>query len=337
MRPRAAFAIPICLILLLTAVFSRISVGGSVPASAGPRLSATGGMTFFKDPVIELRAQRAATGIVVGAALAIAGACLQCLFRNPLASPDLLGMASGAGLGVVLASYLRYVTSGQISEVGLALTGPPALMGALGALFITYLLSQRRGFIEPASLLLVGVIVGVLAASATVFVQHLLPDRGVSASRWLLGAIGDDVTWRQIALVGLIVLILGIAAWRLGPWMDAASLGDDEARSLGVPLGALRTFLFIASGVLAAASVVLAGPVAFIGLICPHLIRMFAGPGHRRLILGAALAGAALVVGADTLVRAVELRSGRLPIGVLTSLIGGPLLILLLRDRGRFG
>lgn len=324
-----------CFLLLLAAVVARLSVGGPLAIPSSPAAGVDGGMTFFKSPILELRAQRAGAGLVVGAALAIAGVMLQCLFRNPLASPDLLGMASGAGLGVMLAAYARFVTSGQIAEVGLTFTGPPALAGALAALGVTYLLSQRRGFIDPASLLLIGVIVGVLAASATLLVQSLLPDRGVAAARWLLGAISDDATWKQIVLVGGLVLVTAGIGVRLAPLMDAASLGDDEARSLGVPLGQLRTFLFIASGVLAAASVVLAGPVAFIGLICPHLVRMSAGPAHRSLLIGSALAGGALVVWADTLVKTMDLSSGRLPLGVLTSLIGGPLLIFLLRGRDR--
>ncbi len=323
----------VCLILLLAAVVTRMSIGGPAPQSALPATTEPLTLPFFKSPIVELRAQRAAGAAVVGAALALAGVMLQCLFRNPLASPDLLGMASGAGLGVMLAAYLSFKTAGLISEVGIGATGPPALAGALGALGLTFLFSQRRGFIDPPSLLLVGVIVGILAASATQFIQYLLPDRGVAASRWLLGAISDDVSWKQIALVGSIVVAVLIVTLRLAPALDAATLGDDEARSLGVPLRALRAWLFLASGLLAAASVVLAGPIAFIGLICPHLVRLSAGPSHRHLVLASSIAGAALVVWADTLVKAVELPSGRLPISVLTSLIGGPLLIILLRKR----
>ena len=304
------------------------------PAAArGTADQAEATFPLFKSPILELRAQRALAGVVVGSAVAIAGVMLQCLFRNPLASPDLLGMASGAGLGVMVAAYVSFRSVGVLSEVGLGATGPPALVGALGALGLTYTFSQRRGYIDPPSLLLVGVIVGVLAASFTQFVQYLLPDRGVAASRWLLGAISDDITWRDSGLVLAIVLAIGgITAW-LGPALDAATLGDDEARSLGVPLGGVRAWLFVGAGVLAAASVVIAGPIAFVGLIAPHLVRIAGGPAHRPLVIASALAGGALVVWADTLVKVIELPSGRLPISVLTSLIGGPLLILLLRRR----
>jgi iron complex transport system permease protein len=288
--------------------------------------------SIFRDPVIELRLQRAFAGAVVGAAMALAGVLLQCLLRNPLASPDLMGMASGAGLGVVLASYLQYALLGTVAQLGIAFAAGPALAGALGALALTYLLSQRRGFVDPPTLVLIGVIVGVLAAGLTVFLQHLLPDRGLAASRWLLGSISDDVTWLQIAVVGAVTLAALLAAVRVAPAMDAASLGDDEAASVGVNLHALRLFLFLASGALAAAAVVIAGPVAFVGLICPHLVRQASGPSHRTVVIASTLAGGALVVAADTLVKLIELPSGRLPIGVLTTLIGGPMLVWMLRS-----
>ena len=119
--------------------------------------------------------------------------------------------------------------------------------------------------------------------------------------------------------------LIGLAA---GNAMDAAALGEDEARSVGVPLGALRATLFITAGVLSAASVVLAGPIGFVGLICPHAVRLLAGQSHRTLVLGAAMAGAALVILADTASRAIDLGAGHPPISVLTSLIGGPVLVL---------
>jgi len=277
----------------------------------------------------ELRGTRTLAGIIVGVCLGGAGVMLQCLLRNPLASPDLLGLASGSGFGVMLASYAAY-RAGQGISPGAA-SAPAALIGALGALGLVYTLSQRRGILEPITLILIGVVVSIIASAGTMFVQHLLPDRGVAAGRWLLGALNDDTTHPQLAAVGGVAVgLIGAAAF-LGPAMDAASLSDDEARGVGVPLDRLRAFLFIAAGVLSAGAVILAGPIGFVGLICPHLVRLAAGPGHRVLVMGAAAAGAVLVVGADALVKAIELPSGRLPIGVITSIIGGPLFIVMLR------
>lgn len=279
--------------------------------------------------ILEIRLQRVAAGLTVGAALGLGGVLLQCLLRNPLASPDVIGLASGSGLGVMVAAYATYLVSQQIAPAGV--NAGAALVGSLATLALVYSLAQRRGRVDPVGLVLIGVIVSILCGSATLLVQSLLPDRGVAASRWLLGAINDDVRFGTIASIGAITLVVLVWTILSGPRMDAASLGDDEARSVGVGLGRLRVQLFVASGVLAAGSVVLAGPVGFVGLVCPHLVRLLAGARHRVLAPGAALAGATLVVAADALVKVTDLGSGRLPITVLTSLIGGPLLIWLLR------
>lgn len=291
-----------------------------------------GSLGWAADPaVVGLRVSRAVQGVIVGAALAVAGVMLQSLLRNPLASPDLLGLGSGAGLGVMLGAYAA-------SRAGELVVGPgasalPALAGSVGALALVYLMSQRAGLVEPVSLILVGVIVSLVCGAGTTLVGHLLPDGGIAASRLLMGALSDEVALTSPALWGVGAAVAGGLALGacLGPAMDAASLGEDEARSVGVRLGALRLTLFLAASVLTAGAVVLAGPIGFVGLVCPHAVRLLAGPSHRPLVLGAALAGAALVVGADILVRLVELRSGRLPISVLTALAGGPLFIVLLR------
>lgn len=308
-----------CAVLLALAVVARLVVGGE------------GMVSWPEGMVASLRMQRAAAGAVVGAALAVSGVLLQCLLRNPLASPDLLGLASGAGFGVMVAMYLSFAAGGGIESASLAVTGPGALIGAGAALVLVFTLSQRAWRLEPATLILIGVVVSIIASAGTMLVRHLLPDRGVAASRWLMGAVSDDVTMVQLVVVGSVTLAVAAAAAWFGPAMDAATLGDDEAMSLGVPLARLRAFLFVGAGVLAAASVLLAGPVGFIGLVCPHAVRMAAGPAHRPLVIASAMAGAALVVAADALVKAIELPAGRLPIGVLTALVGGPVLIVLLR------
>lgn len=319
MRRRALIPLLLLALICLAALLLRLSVGGFPEDSPPGTLRA----------ILELRAQRAAAGATVGAALAIAGVFLQCLLRNPLASPDLMGLAGGSGLGVTIAAYLAFL-AGAHAAPG-AVSAVAALAGACGALAFVYMFSQRRGLIDPVSLVLVGVVVGIMCAAATMFLQHLMPDRGMSVARWLLGAIDDDAGPTRIAACAALVLLALFLGLRAGRAMDAASLSEDEARSVGIPLGALRTLLFIASGALAAAAVLLAGPVGFVGLVCPHIVRSWIGPAHRPLILGSALAGAALILGADSLVKALDLGAGRLPIGVLTTILGGPVLIAMLR------
>ncbi len=325
MNQREALTLILLLAALAAAVAARLAVGGS---GVDPEVTRQ---------LLEIRLMRVGTGAAVGAALAVAGVLLQSLLRNPLASPDLLGLASGAGLGVMVAVYGAYLAGQGLAYAGAGgpVTGAAALVGSVGALGLVYAFGQRRGLIDPVSIILVGVIVAILCGAGIQLVRHLLPDQGVAASRLLLGSLRDDVRGAELAVLGGIVLAGVLVAVGAGRAMDAAALGEDEARSVGVSIGPLRAVQFGLAGVLTTASVLLAGPVGFVGLICPHAVRLFAGPRHGPLVVGSALAGALLVVGADTLVRSIDLPTGRLPISVLTALIGGPLLIYLLRRTQR--
>lgn len=310
-------------VLALACALLRLVVGGS--RFGGTYLGWSDDAT-----VVNLRSLAAGAAAVVGASLGLAGAQLQALLRNPLASPDLLGMSAGAGFGIVLASLLA----------GGVWVAPaiPATLGAVGTLGLVYTVAQRRGQIEPVTLVLIGVIVAVMLAAATLAAQSLMPrETAYSTSRWMLGAISADVRWWEIgACGGLLAGVLALSLW-LGPLVDGASFSDDEAHAMGVPLARLRIVLFAASGLLTAACVVLAGPVGFVGLVCPHVVRLLIGPTHRGLAIGATIAGAAMLLLADVLVEVIPVRTGRLPIGVLTALIGGPVFLVLLRGemRGR--
>lgn len=331
MSRRQTITLSAVLAAAVLACLWRLVVGGDsigFPGSADTDLA-----------IWNLRLIRMSAGVAVGGALAVGGVMLQSLLRNPLASPDLLGLSSGAGLAVMIATYAAAVRTGELS-IPPAAQGVAALVGAVAALVVVYALSQRRGVIEPVSMILVGVIVSIICGAGTMLLQRLMPDRGMSSERWFLGQLTDDLTWTPIAVVGAVTLALTALGACLGPAMDAGALGDDEARSVGVPVGRLRALLFVASGVLTAAAVFLVGPVGFVGLVCPHVVRLGAGPAHRVVVIGSALAGAALVVGADAAIKtpsATWLPTGRLPLGVLTALIGGPIFLwLLLREmKGR--
>lgn len=280
------------------------------------------------EAVARLRWTRALAAVSVGSALGVAGVMLQSLLRNPLASPDLLGISAGSGLAVVVSAYVGYQTTGAITPPGAEPI--PATIGALVTLGFVYALSQRRGFIEPVTLILVGVVVGILCGSAGAFLRQLLPDGGFAVTRLLVGRLSDDLTPGLVWGV-LVVTALGAAAgaW-LGPAMDAMAMSDDEARSVGVRVGTVRGVLFALSGVLTAGSVVLVGPIGFVGLVVPHAVRLVSGPGHRALVVGSALAGGAAVVLADAGVRLMPVRMGAIPIGVVTSLVGGPIFLWML-------
>lgn len=285
----------------------------------------TEGWGIASDSAIhQLRLDRVFIGSIVGASLGLSGALLQSLLRNPLASPDLMGLSAGAGFAVTLRTW-------QVgSLLGASSAAFPALIGAMGVLFFVWFLSQRRGIIDPITMILVGVIVSVILGAATMLVVSMMPDRGFSVSRWMMGTLREQVDATTLMVcAGLVLVVLvwsGIAARSF----DVMALGEDEARSIGVSVSRVRAGQFIGAGLLTAISIVLAGPIGFVGLVCPHLVRLLVGPGHRTLIIGSALAGIALVVGADTLVRAIPTDAGRIPIGVITSLIGGPVFLLML-------
>jgi len=322
MTPKPRATLVACLLFVAIAAVLRLMVGGD-------------GLAFpDSNDVLGLRAHRLLAAGVVGGSLSLAGVMLQSLLRNPLASPDLIGLGPGAGFGVMLATYLHYLSTGELTRwTGV---GGPALLGALAALGIVYAISQRRGIIDPAAMILIGVVVGLVFGAGTVFLQVQMPDRGQSALRWLMGSISDETSGGQLTLCAAVLLIAMTLTSAGGRVLDACAMSEDEARTVGVPVGVVRAALFVGAGVLSAASIMLAGPIAFVGLIAPHVVRMLGGPGHRMLAINATIAGAALVIGADALVKGIDLASGRMPIGVLTAALGGPFfLVLLVGGRGR--
>jgi iron complex transport system permease protein len=323
MMRRAWFMLAMMAALLLLAVAARLLVG-----------DAQQGLRWPESPAVwELRAGRVWAAGAVGVALAVGGVFLQSLLRNPLASPDLIGPGAGAGLGVMIAVYAGHAAgAGSLSTASLA---GPALIGSLGALALVYTLAQRRGLVEPVSLVLVGVMTSITCGAITMLISRLLPpDAARVGSVWMFGSISDDVPGPVLWVVSAVAVAATAYGAFSGPAMDAMAMSEDEARSVGVPVGRMRLALFALAGILAAAAVVIAGPIGFVGLVCPHLFRLLAGPSHRALVLGAALAGAALVIGADAAVKAWPTESGRLPVGVLTTLIGGPVFLALLRRDG---
>ena len=279
--------------------------------------------------IMELRINRVAVGGIVGASLGLAGALLQSLLRNPLAAPDLIGLSAGAGFAVTLMTWI------QGAAITASIAAVPAFGGAVTVLFFVWILSQKRGLIEPVTMILVGVIISVILGAATMLIASLMPDRGFSVSRWMMGMLREDIDRSTIALGAATLFVILVWGVTVSKSFDAMALSEDEARSVGVRIGLIRFGQLLGAGSLTAISIVLAGPVGFVGLVCPHIVRVLAGPSHRVLIIGSALSGFALVVGADTFVRLVATDAGRIPIGVITSLVGGPVFLVLLLKQKR--
>ncbi len=285
------------------------------------------------DAVAGFRMNALAVAATVGASLAISGLFLQGLLRNPLASPFVLGLSSGATLGLAIAMWFA-VAFGFAPFVGLG-SVVPAFFGAMATLAIVALAGRRRGGLDPITLVLAGVVVSSVCGALLMLVHHLLPPgtRG-DLIAWTMGRIDEQPDHRLLVGAAAILTLAVVVAWTNSRSLDVALLGEDEARSIGLPLATLRWALLLGAGVLAASAVAIAGPIAFVGLVAPHAARILVGPAHRWLLPATVLCGAILLVGADVARQPIDLGAGRLPIGVLTAILGGPAFLWLLH-RGR--
>lgn len=288
------------------------------------------------DPVIEaalwvVRFSRVAMALAVGAALAVAGAVMQAIFGNPLAEPGVVGVSSGAAFGASIAIVLG------ITALGSGTIAIFAFLGGLGATLLVYAVSRANGRTEVVTLLLTGIAVNAFAGAGLAFLLFIADTGGrEQIVFWQLGSLNGSL-WPEVAIVAVIAVLGTIAALLLGRRYDILALGERNARHLGVNVEALRIGSIVLVALLTGAAVAFCGIIAFVGLVVPHAVRMLLGPSHRPLILASALGGGALMVYADLLARSVVVGAD-LPIGLLTSLIGGPFFFFLLfRQRKRSG
>lgn len=270
-----------------------------------------------------IRLPRVLLGALVGAALGVAGAALQGVFRNPLADPGLIGVASGASLGAVAAIVLGLTAA---VPAGLQLS---AFAGGVVASLVVYALARYEGRTETVTLILTGVAVTAIAGAAI----GLLIARADDAELrdivfWSMGSLGG-ATWPLVGATAPLAAIGIAVACARARELDLMTLGEREARHLGVDTERARLVLVLALALATGAAVAAAGVVAFVGLVVPHLVRLAAGPAHAIVLPGSALGGAALVVLADVVARTAA-APVELPLGVITSLAGGPFFLWLL-------
>ena len=284
--------------------------------------------------VWRIRMFRLLAAAIVGASLATGGTALQGLLRNPLAEPYILGISSGAGVGVLLGLALSDV----IAMAEWATTPVLAFAGALAACAVVYGVAQRRGRLDPYSLILSGVIVNAFNAAIMLSIYLFIsPYRIADFARWGMGQISEATGVAALVVCAGCVLIGWVVLLRQAAAFNALGLGDEVASSAGVSVHRLRIVTFAMVGLMTAAAVALAGPIGFLGLIVPHICRMFFGADHRRLMVLAGFAGAAFLMAADTLCRTAGPLVGvaQIPVGILTAFCGGPFFIFLLRRRLR--
>ncbi len=288
----------------------------------------------LRDAFLELRAYRVITAFFAGASLAVAGVLTQGLFRNPLASPSLLGVSAGASLGAKLALLLGTAT------IGSHLAFFPEMLMPLGAfagsLFaLATLMTITRGRADVIALLLCGFLLSNLFVSIGAFVTSLGQqtwELGRAMVAFMLGSVGGAGP-RQALLVSVVGFIGIAASWLWSRHLDVLLTGEEEAQALGVDTKLVKRWAVVWIAILSGAAVAVGGTIAFVGLVVPHVCRSLVGLSSRRLIPAAALAGGVFVVLCDVLARIVSVE-GELPLGVVTGLIGAPsFLFLLLRNR----
>ena len=271
--------------------------------------------------LLSIRLPRITAALLVGAALAAAGACYQTLFRNVLVSPDILGVSAGAGLGAVLGIFL------SLPVYAIQFMG---FIGGLAAvLLVGFVSTAVRTGDRTLILVLAGVVVGALAGAATSLLKVLADpyDQLPAITFWLLGSLAgvkpvDLMPAAPVVLAGLIPLVL--LRWRI----NVLSLGDEEARALGVEAGKLRLIVIVCATLITASVVAIAGVVGWVGLVIPHIARMIVGPGFGILLPTSVLLGAGYMLAVDTLARTVS--GVEVPLGILTAVVGAPFFLWLL-------
>jgi iron complex transport system permease protein len=317
----------------------KIPLGDVVAALVGDGLAAKLGLpdnAAYDKVFWQLRMPRILLGFLVGGALSVAGVLMQGMFRNPLADPALIGASSGGALGAVFVIVLANRIFPDIPQLSdLRLLPLAAFAGALLVTGIVQRLSNVGGYTAVATLLLVGVAINALANSVIGLATFLSTDAQLRAlSFWTLGSLGG-ADWRVVSLCAPFCLALIVLAPIWGGALNAIALGEAEAGHLGFSVEKVKMILIVLTAAGVGASVAFTGIILFVGLVVPHLMRTMIGPDHRWLIPGAALLGAIVLIGSDTLARTL-FAPAEIPIGVITAGFGTPFfLFMLLRQRRR--
>ncbi len=310
------------LFALLVFVGALASIGlGSVPISPQEIFaSLTGGTGTHEQILRNIRLPRTLVAALTGVNLALAGAILQAIMRNPLADPHIIGISSGAGLMGILVLL-------ALPEAGWLVT-PAAFLGALGAALLIYVLAWKNG-IQPLRIILAGVAVSAFFGACISALMILNSDRVHSALIWLVGGLSAR-SWPQVTLLAPYTCVGGVLALLGARQLNILQLGDDMAQGLGLRVELARLWLTAVAALLAASAVAVVGLLGFVGLIVPHAARLLIGSDHHWLLPASALLGAALVMLADTFAR-TAFAPLELPVGIIMSVLGAPFFLFLLR------
>lgn len=278
--------------------------------------------------VLDLRLPRSVLAALVGAGLALAGAAMQTLVRNPLAEPYLLGVSAGAAVGAT-----AVITLGFLGGFGVWALSGGALLGAWGATVLVYAVASATGGLTALRLILAGVVLSSAFTAVSSFLVFMATDSrsAETVMHWMLGSVAG-ATWSKVPLAASVVAVALATGLALHSWLDAYATGSDTAASLGVPVRALRIGLFVFQGLLVGVLVAVAGGVGFVGLIIPHAARLVVGATHRAMLPVSAAAGALFLVWVDVASRVVAAPQ-EMPLGIVTGIIGAPIFLLLMGRR----
>jgi iron complex transport system permease protein len=317
--------------VVLTAVLAALAILGLWAGSRSIDFTALRSDEAVRVLFFRLRLPRVVMAALVGSSLAVAGAALQALFRNPLADPATLGVSGGGAVGAAIAIALGW----QERVSGVPLVFLASFGGALGAFLLVHRISRTGSLLLPGALLLAGVVVNLIASAAVLTIQYVTDaSRALQILRWLIGSldvIGFDIIWRMLLfLVPCWLVLLALARD-----LHLLAMGDDTAASLGVNVARTELVVHLVCSLLVGVTVAVGGAIAFVGLIVPHAVRLLFGEDVRIVLPGSLLLGAAFLIAADLVAR-TALAPNELPVGAITALLGGPAFLWLLHRRQRY-
>jgi iron complex transport system permease protein len=308
----------------------------SLPRALGALFGAPADATAAREQLvlIDIRLPRALIAMFVGASLAVAGAMMQGLFRNPLADPALIGVSSGAALFAVATIALgRGIVAPIVQPLGVYALPIMAFMGGIVVNVLLVGFAGRHGNLMVGTLLLAGIAVGALATALTGLIAYTSDDRELrDITLWTMGSLGGS-SWLKVAAVLPFAGVALVLAPRLIRGLNGFLLGEAEAFHLGIDVEKTKRVAIVATAALVGAAVAVAGVIGFVGIVVPHMVRLLAGADNRIVLPGSALLGAALVLFADIVARMV-VRPAELPIGIVMATIGAPVFLHLVRRRG---
>jgi iron complex transport system permease protein len=277
--------------------------------------------------IVNIRLPRVVLAGVVGAALGVAGAAYQGLFRNPLADPYLIGVAQGAALGAVVGFLLPW------SVAGFSLIPTLAFLGGLLTVAVVYAIARVGKTLPITTLILGGVALGAFLGSITTYLMIVSGDRLHGIISWLLGRFSMG-NWEQVWIVAPGVIIGVAVIWLHARPLNVMQLDEEQAQQLGINVERVKLILLVAATLITAAAVSFVGTIGFVGIIVPHAVRLIWGPDHRFLLPLTTFAGASFLILADTVARTV-LAPTEIPVGVITAFVGAPFFLYLLRQKKR--